>query len=225
MTGKVNRYFYLFSIADKLKHFWYQKWAKMTDYLALLVVLTLLLQRLPTGSCKRSCTFRHGGYTYNIRLSHKGDKETGQDSSNCVGKDQQVLLDQEQNDYSSKIDDMERNFSFMRDAHEQRIKVTLSMLYLHLWIVYIIQPFIHSFITISVYSFTDKYSHNMLNNSSAHQSYTSRSICISIHNPLNFHLSISSKFHTSIHQLNHSRCIRLIIQPFTLINRLLTMRL
>ncbi|XP_059171505.1 uncharacterized protein LOC131952722 [Physella acuta] len=84
--------------------------------ICLLVHLTLgLVTAEDTG-----CNFDYEGCTYNIYLSPKDQANMG--GRDCGVRDQQLLFDRAQNDYSAKLDDMEKNFSFLRDEHEQRIK-------------------------------------------------------------------------------------------------------
>ncbi|CAG5120534.1 unnamed protein product [Candidula unifasciata] len=98
----------------------------MLGYSQLLSISAILLVIWPSVLTKKGCSFKHGGCTYNIQLNHNKHsmgRETGHNE--CGNKEQQVYLDSTQSDYTSKIDDMEKNFSFLRDAHEQRLKVSL----------------------------------------------------------------------------------------------------
>ncbi|BFZ02051.1 hypothetical protein BsWGS_05090 [Bradybaena similaris] len=95
----------------------------MLGYYRILPVVVALLNIMPSALTKRGCSFKHSGCTYNIRLNHHKHKVGSEtEHSDCANKEQQVYVDSVQNDYTSKIDDMEKNFSFLRDAHEQRLK-------------------------------------------------------------------------------------------------------
>ncbi|GFS00407.1 MAM domain-containing glycosylphosphatidylinositol anchor protein 1 [Elysia marginata] len=83
------------------------------------------------------CSFNSDGCTYNIYLSSQGETPVGGDSIGdaprsvqlkeqrvtCGQANKRVVLDDQiQNDYSAKLDNMEKSFSFLKDAHEQRLK-------------------------------------------------------------------------------------------------------
>lgn len=99
--------------------------------MAILTVSIYLILLLPVALAANGCEFEHKGCTYNIYLSPKDgevkdsevrDSEVRDSDVNCGTRSQQVFLDRAQNDYTAKIDDIEKNFSFLRDEHEQRIK-------------------------------------------------------------------------------------------------------
>ncbi|GFN90694.1 MAM domain-containing glycosylphosphatidylinositol anchor protein 1 [Plakobranchus ocellatus] len=105
------------------------------EYLLIIVLLNFFVlswcqiseASLEEGS--EGCSFERDGCTYNIFLSQADVKEESTKSVHlnqkqlCGKANRRVLLeDQVQNDYSAKLDNMEKNFSFLRDAHEQRLK-------------------------------------------------------------------------------------------------------
>ncbi|XP_012940312.2 uncharacterized protein LOC101853653 [Aplysia californica] len=89
--------------------------------LSLTIGLLFIVDIVPISFALKGCSFRHRGCTYNIQLNHK-DHEIESRNEGCREKNEEITLDRAQNDYTAKIDDMEKNFSFLRDAHEQRIK-------------------------------------------------------------------------------------------------------
>lgn len=84
------------------------------------------------GRDRNGCSFQNNGCTYNINLQHSRNDLTSPDNvverieEICGGKDTTVNLDRAQSDYTAKIDDMEKNFSFLKDAHESRLVVRTS---------------------------------------------------------------------------------------------------
>ena len=81
---------------------------------------------------QEGCSFEKDGCTYNIHLKYKDDTIVGAETENveCAQKPQEFkILDRAQRDYTAKIDEMEQNLSFLKDDHEQKIKVTQIHLY------------------------------------------------------------------------------------------------
>lgn len=83
------------------------------------------------GEENTGCSFDSDGCTYNIYLSQRGDVDEEslrnvqlkEQSVSCGQENKRVVLDNHiQNDYSAKLDSMEKNFSFLKDTHEQRLK-------------------------------------------------------------------------------------------------------
>ncbi|KAK3725625.1 hypothetical protein RRG08_043042 [Elysia crispata] len=101
----------------------------------LLISLPLQLHIAEAKSGENTgCSFARDGCTYNIYLSQGELEEDALGESlrsvqlkesklPCGQASKKVVLeDQVQNDYSAKLDNMEKNFSFLKDAHEQRLK-------------------------------------------------------------------------------------------------------
>ena len=108
----------------------------------LLISLPLQLHIAEAKSGENTgCSFARDGCTYNIYLSQGELEEDALGESlrsvqlkesklPCGQASKKVVLeDQVQNDYSAKLDNMEKNFSFLKDAHEQRLKVRLCGYY------------------------------------------------------------------------------------------------
>ena len=107
---------------------------RRTRYLCLLLLLlsvTLLQDHVEArreDEGRTGCSFDRDGCTYNIYLSRKdgdvGDMRLEERTAGCGELNKRVVLeDQVQNDYTAKLDNMEKSFSFVKDAHEQRLKV------------------------------------------------------------------------------------------------------
>lgn len=82
---------------------------------------------LGLGRDRDGCSFKNNGCVYNIQLQRTNTDNMAEKILNACGdRETTVNLDRAQNDYTAKIDDMEKSFSFLRDAHESRIKVSLQ---------------------------------------------------------------------------------------------------